>query len=389
MVDRPILVFGAGNIGRGLLAELASRAGTPVVFVEAIRELADRLRRAGHYAVHLTGAFEETTVVRDYEVVDAADQAAVNTAVERAGLAAVAVGPRNLPAVAAILAPALATRGRDASSCSRGQPLPILVCENQHGADHTLANALLEHEARADTFACLAASIERMVRPAPASLDLYAEAGQSLYIDGEQWPAMFSGRPMPAGFTPVTRLDGYYARKLYTNNAGHALLAYLGHQRGCQTIAEAASDPAIAAPLQELLAAAARMLVLDYGLDSGELKQHVQELVTVRFANRALADPISRVARDPLRKLGPDDRMVGLLRRLRRHQLPTGAVCRAIAAAMHYRDAHDAQSLELAALIEEGGPESVLQSICGIAPDVPEFDAIVTDFYTQTVRRDL
>ena len=407
MVDRPFVVFGAGNIGRGLLAELAGRESGSLIFVEAIRELAERLRRAKTYQVHLTGALQETIVVQDYKVVDSTDRAAVSAAIESAGLVAVAVGSPNLAAVAATLAPALAARDRDAGchsetrrlSLGRGisapgsasgpcqvthdrtrHTLPILVCENQHGADHVLAAAILEHGGPADTFACIATSIERMVRPAADSLDLYAEAGQSLYVDGAQWEAAAAGRHLPEGFVPVGALDAYYARKLYTNNAGHALLAYLGRRHGHRTIAEAAGDPELAVYLRQLLAAAAKMLILDFGLDSADIERHVEELVTVRFANEALADPICRVARDPIRKLGPDDRLVGLLRRLDRHGLPTDAVCRTIAAALCYYDENDDQSRELAALIREGGPALVLQRICGMGPEESGFKTIVTYF---------
>ena len=119
------------------------------------------------------------------------------------------------------------------------------------------------------------------------------------------------------------------------------------------------------------------MLVLDYGFDPADIERHVADLAVVRFANQALADPISRVARDPIRKLGPDERLVGLFHRLNRRGLPTDAVCRAIAAALCYRDENDHQSRELADLIRKGGPELVLQEICGIGPGQPGFDIII------------
>ena len=111
----------------------------------------------------------------------------------QAGLVAVAVGPANLPDVAALLGPILQIRAShaaaaDATARQQG-PLPILVCENQHGADGILRAAILERAAPIDSFACIATSIERMVRPTPDSLDLYAEAGQTLFVDLGQWEA--------------------------------------------------------------------------------------------------------------------------------------------------------------------------------------------------------
>jgi mannitol-1-phosphate 5-dehydrogenase len=378
-----MVIFGAGNIGRGLLAELLSRDGHPVVFVEALHERAEHLRRASAYKVYLTGAFEDVCAVQGYRVIDSDDTAGVQAAVAEADLAAVSVGPSNLGAVATVLAPALTARVVGGSGTAKADmPLPILVCENKHGADRLLAAALLKEGALVEAFTCIATSIERMVRSAPGSLDLYAEAGASLFVDQSQWEDA-GGGDLPVGFDLVDDLDAYYARKLYTNNAGHALIAYMGSRRGCQTIAEGAGDVEIAAALRALLDAAARMLALDYGLDPAEAARHTAELVAIRFANQALADPIRRVARDPVRKLGPEDRLVGLLRRLERHNLPTDGVCRAIAAALHYHDDEDAQSGELSALVNAGGPALALERICKIVPGDPGFETIISYFETE------
>ncbi|TVQ23185.1 MAG: hypothetical protein EA382_10610 [Spirochaetaceae bacterium] len=382
---REIVVVGAGNIGRGLLGETAAREGWHVTFVEAVHAHAARLREAGRYRVHLSGAASETTTVTGYRVVDPADESAVAAVVERAvgsgGFAAVAVGPQNLGAAAASLAPAI-------TRVAAG-PVPILVCENKRTASAELADALVAAGVPPDAFVTIATSVERMVRPDPGSLDLYAEAGQTLFVDRNAWEratrgtgpvdtGMSDAAPAPAGFRLVDDLDAYYARKLYTNNAGHALLAYLGHRRGHRTIADAAGDPELAAPLRELLTAASGMLALDYGLDPGELERHTKELIEIRFPNADLADPIARVARDPIRKLGPDDRLVGLLRRLDRHGFPTGAVLRTIAAALGYRDDADRESVELATRVETDGSSRLLESICGIGPADPNHHTIVT-----------
>ena len=67
------MVFGAGSIGRGLLAERAGRENGSVVFVEAAQKTADRLRRAGSYRVYLSGAYRETRLVQGYEVLDSTE----------------------------------------------------------------------------------------------------------------------------------------------------------------------------------------------------------------------------------------------------------------------------------------------------------------------------
>jgi 2-oxoisovalerate dehydrogenase E1 component len=58
----------------------------------------------------------------------------------------------------------------------------------------------------------------------------------------------------------------------------------------------------------------------------------------LRFANRALADPVSRLARDPLRKLAPGDRLVGAARLVERHGIRPEGLSWGIAAALAYEN---------------------------------------------------
>jgi mannitol-1-phosphate 5-dehydrogenase len=352
-----MLVFGAGNIGRGLFGQLAAEAGRGVAFVEALAPTAERLRRAGAYTVRLVGRGETATRVSGFRVLEPSEADAVGGAVRSCAFAATAVGGEHLPEIAAVLAPGL--RGRE-------RPLNVLVGENFPHADRVLADALLAAGAGEGTFACAPCSVERMVRPEPGSLDLIGEGGQSLFFDASRCAG---APPELPGLVPCRDLAPYYARKLFTNNAGHAVLAYEGHLAGCERLTDALDRPEIRARLEALLAAAAAMLVRECGWDRAAMASHVDDLLRHRFANRALADTVRRVARQPLRKLGPEERLVGLLRRLGRHGLAIAPVCRTIAAAMAYRDPDDAEAVRMAALLARGGAARVLREVCGLHPE--------------------
>lgn len=338
-----------------MLAELAARAGLEAVFVERDLDLAEALRCSGGYTVRLVGRERRRTRFRHYNVLPAVETDQLRRAVERCAFAATAVGGQNLPAVAQLLAPAMACRRT---------VLNVLVCENWPHADSVLQGHL--QRLGTDAFRCVPASVERMVRPAPDGLDLVGEAGQSLYFDASQW----AGEPPSIpGFTACGDIQFYYARKLFTNNAGHAALAYEGHLAGYELLCDAHADPAIRARVEALLDPAAEMLARQFGADSGALREHVAALMEHRFPNRELADRVRRVARDPLRKLSPDERLVGLLRRLQKHGLPLSPVCRTIACAMHYRDPDNTQCADLSDLLRRGGPELVLTQVCRLRPE--------------------
>lgn len=345
-----LVVFGAGAIGRGLLGELAARAGWPAVFIEKQPELARQLAAAGHYTVRLVGRSVSLTRVTDYRVLPATDPAGIARAVRDCELAATAVGGEQLGVAAGLLAPALRERRK---------PLPVLVCENWPRAEAVLTEALTRAGAAPDAFHCVPVSVERMVQRT-AGLDLIGESGETGWV-----PATV---PLP-GWNVCADLTPYYARKLYTNNAGHALLAYEGFWAGHATLCAALAEPAIRRRLEALLAVAAEMLEREYEIAANALREHVECLVRYRFANTALADRVERVARQPLRKLGPQERLVGLLRRAEKHRLPVTPVCRAIAAALHYDDPRDAESRQLQAWVRADGPSRVLQEICGLHPE--------------------
>ncbi len=345
-----IVVFGAGAIGRGLLGELAARAGWPITFVEAQRALARQLAAAGRYRVRLVGREVSTTCVTGYQVLSPTDGRQLAAAIAGCRLAATAVGGANLAAVAGSLSAAVA---------GRREPLPVLVCENWPRADLVLAEALRLGGTPEAAVRCIACSVERMVQREGADLDLVGESRESAWVQADV------GLP---GLQVCSDLGPYYARKLYTNNAGHALLAYEGFLAGHETLCAALAEPVIRARLEALLAGAATMLASEYNWDRRDLTEHLECLLRYRFANEHLADRVDRVARQPLRKLGPQERLIGLLRRLEAHRLPLQPVCRTVAAALCYDDPRDADSRQLQALVRREGAGGVLTKVCQLTP---------------------
>jgi mannitol-1-phosphate 5-dehydrogenase len=89
-----------------------------------------------------------------------------------------------------------------------------------------------------------------------------------------------------------------------------------------------------------------------------------------RYANEELADSVQRVARDPIRKLGPDDRLLGPAQLIRaaRNRVPAHFAL-GIAGALLYREEADDQSLRLATLLEREGIVATLKTVSGLDPE--------------------
>lgn len=107
--------------------------------------------------------------------------------------------------------------------------------------------------------------------------------------------------------------------KLYGHNSTHALAAYVGVTRGVQRIADLNNHPDIlgflrAAFIQESGAALVRKHAGRDRLFTPEGYCDYADDLLARMANPFLNDTVERVGRDPQRKLGWDDRLVGTLR---------------------------------------------------------------------------
>jgi mannitol-1-phosphate 5-dehydrogenase len=122
-----------------------------------------------------------------------------------------------------------------------------------------------------------------------------------------------------AVFEEKSELLPFEEAKLYGHNATHALLAYLAMQRGVDYVSDLSALPdmidfARAAFMQE---SGAPLIEKYGGLDGLFTKRgyaaYVEDLL-VRMTNPYLRDTAERVGRDPVRKLGWDDRLIGVMR---------------------------------------------------------------------------
>ena len=362
-------IIGAGNIGRGFLGQLFAEADAAITFVELDDAIAAALQARRGYDIRIVG--DETSVlhVPVARAICARDDEAAAHAVAEADVAATAVGAAALPAVAALIARALEQRLREDRP-----PLNVVVCENVLHSGRYLASLVEKHLPdvlhlqlpRAAGFA--AAVVSRMVpRPTEAQrsadpLTIPVEPYCILPVDAA---AFLGERPAVPGFHYADNIVALEEQKAYTHNAGHSMLAYLGYQRGHTYIWEAIDDQAVRHAVEAALDETSRALIERHGFDPAEQQEHVEDLFR-RYANRALGDTIARVARDPIRKLHRDERLIGSARLALEHGITPTAIVDGIVAALRYDHPDDAQAHQLQALIREQGVGAVLRECCGL-----------------------
>jgi mannitol-1-phosphate/altronate dehydrogenase len=107
--------------------------------------------------------------------------------------------------------------------------------------------------------------------------------------------------------------------KLYGHNAMHAMAGYLAALLGLETMAELRRHPDVLALVREAGQAEAgaalcrRYAGVDPLFSPAAFADYVDDLL-VRMVNPFLRDGVARVTRDPARKLGWSDRLIGAMR---------------------------------------------------------------------------
>ncbi len=366
--------FGAGKIGRGFLGQLYHESGYAITFVDVMAEVVEALNARGAYPVRLVDEQVKELTVTNVSAVDGRDGDAVAEALAGADIASTAVGVRALPHLARPVAGGIVRRFEQANAL----PLNIIVCENLVGAAGQFRAMVAEHlpgkqqDLLETRVGFVDASIGRMVPdlvsenedPLLVCVEPYCE----LPVNGE---AFRGAIPEIAHMKAITNFDSYVEQKLFVHNMSHAATAYLGHLRGHAYIWQAIEDPAVAEVVAGAAEESCRALAAKHGRDLEELRAHYRDLMR-RYRNRALGDPVSRVGGDPLRKLGPKDRLTGALRCCVEQHVEAPHIALAIAAALEYRAPEDAGAVELQRMRAATGVEGVLREVCGLAPDSPE-----------------
>ena len=342
------LHFGGGNIGRGFIGKILAEAGYEVVFADINMTVIDRLNQDHGYTVHVVGeGVDQKETVKNVRGINSGDEAAVTAEISDATLVTTAVGPPVLEILAPLLARSLAARYR-----AGGAPLNIIACENMVRGSSFLKEKVLT--AAGDDAALIDANtgfvdcaVDRIVPPVRGGdadpLAVTVEVFSEWIVDSTQFKGAV---PAIAGMIATDKLMAFIERKLFTLNTGHTALAYFGQLAGKKTVGEAMQDDAVRQAAEAVMKESGAVLIRRYAFDPAAHRAYIDKILK-RFANPYLHDDIDRVARQPLRKLGAQERFIKPLNGMLEYDLPHDATVRAIAATLHYHNPDDSQAVEM------------------------------------------
>lgn len=333
--QRRLVVFGFGPIGAGLFGYEAFRTGdyAPPVVVDVQVPLVDALRRnGGHYGLNVAqaGGIDTHVIgpVAAANPLDAADRGRIVAVLARADIAVTCLPgtgfyDRGEASPAALVAEALAAR-------TLAAPLVLYAAENAVHAAASLVEAVRAASSvdprprldvrdtvigkmsglQADAEAIDQLGLARIAPDYPAAM--LVEAFEAIRVSGSDAP----GFPT---FLAAPDLEPFEYAKLFGHNATHALGAFLGAHLGLPTFAELTRVDGAMALLHDAfeLESGAALIRRFHGVDPlftvAGYRRYVVDLLE-RMTNPHLRDSIERAGRDPRRKLGWDDRLIGTMR---------------------------------------------------------------------------
>lgn len=357
--------FGAGNIGRGFIGMLLSQAGYHVTYADVNTAVVDKINADGAYTVHVMDVTCEDVPITNISAINSTTPEMVD-AIADADLITTAVGLVILPRIAPTIAQGIAKR--KVNGCT--EALNIIACENAIRASSQLKEAVYnalndEEKAYCDQYIGFPdCSVDRIVPPVKSEnfIDVVVEN----YYEWNVEKASFKGEiPQITGMNLADNLMAYIERKLFTLNTGHAITAYLGTLKGLKTIDEAIADEKIYAIVHAAMKESGDGLIRKHGFDT-EAHYHYIDKIIGRFKNPYLKDDVTRVGREPLRKLSPTDRLTKPMMTAYGYGLPVDHLILVMGAALHYNNPEDAQSVELQGKLKEKGLLDAVKEITGI-----------------------
>ncbi|HAJ94606.1 MAG TPA: hypothetical protein DCP02_00075 [Actinobacteria bacterium] len=366
--------FGAGNIGRGLMGQLFWEGGYKTTFIETNKEVVELINEKKKYSLKLLDAYSRKEIditIENINSIKADNREGIAFAISRANIIGTAVGVKELEKIAPFIA-----AGVESRIIRNPKPIDIYLCENTLDASIILKKAVLSnlnsrfHRWTAENVGFVGMIVARMVPP-PSNrfgiddpLFATADSYHILPIDANN---IRSDLPDIKGMEPVSNFKAEFERKLFTHNLAHAVMGYLGYLKNYTYVHEPFNDSFIKGIYDRVLDETTKAIINKYPQDIElEGQKEIRKDVEIRFSNPMIMDTVFRVARDPIRKLGQEDRLIGSAKLCMENNIFPKNIAYICGAAFNYDYPKDEIAQRLQEMIADKGIEKVIEEVSEI-----------------------
>lgn len=354
------LHFGGGSIGIGFIADLLNESDFEVTIVDIDSGLVDQINETNTFDLYLINEeYKKKQLTHLHALSSIEDQAAIIDQISTTDLITTAVWAENLSKIAPVLLEGLKKRvdhGHDRVN--------ILACENAMFNSEILRKAILALDSSAegwlDTIAAFPnTAVDRMV------LASEHEGKKTIDIGRDHELVIEESKLVDPADKPIkeavytTNLKKYIERKLYIVNCGHAWAGYIGFVHGYSIIQDVFHNEELVQMIRETMWESAHLLMERYGFTEQDMIDYINFIMD-RYQTPGIEDLITRVSRSPIRKLQPEERLVGPCVQCEELGLENQRLLEGIAAAFLFDNPEDEQSVELLAYVAEQGIDEAI-----------------------------
>ena len=374
--------LGAGKIGRGFIAELLHDSGYEVIFGDVVEELVDLVNKEHKYPLFLIDHnYEEKIIdhVTAYSNIKDADN--LIDAMCDAEIITTSVMATNLSKVAPLITMGLKKRleqGKDKAI--------VMACENAIMGTDILKNALIEKkiltEDQIDSIGVFPnTAVDRMVFGGTHNGKEGIEIGDAFELVIEKNKLINPNYEPIKGAEYVDDIMMYLQRKIYIINCGHAIAGYFGQVlKGYEIVQDSLRDPDLLPQIREAMLESASALEKKYGFTHESLIEYMETMMIKRFTTPGVVDPISRVSREPIRKIAPNDRIMGPANNCEEYGLDNTYLLKGVACALKFKSEGDLQAEELQSFIAENGVEAAIVKYTGVEKGSRMYNVILEEY---------
>ena len=373
------VLIGAGQFGRGVIAMLLEQSGYHVVLADINEEVIRDINTRGEYVVRRIDDRDESVTVRNISAISSLSPELVEECAS-CEVICTCTGLTVLGKIAPVIAKSISRRRENGFAGTAN----VLACENAIGGTTVLKNFVLgylneeEKEYLDEHIGFPDCAIDGIIPPRRDALP--ADVTAEKYYEWDSLKSGFRGElPEIKGLHIVDDLSRYLERKLFTLNGPNAVTGCFGYRKGYKTVQESLADEEIYSVVWQMMEEAGEMLAKRHDFTAQEMLEY-RSFIMKRFLNPHIIDTCVRVAREPMRKLAANDRIVAAMNYANSFGIATPAYVRGIAEVLSYNNPDDLQSSEMQQLIAALGIKKALEQMSGIPSDSVTAAAVEAEY---------
>ncbi|QGS52340.1 hypothetical protein [Spiroplasma tabanidicola] len=346
-----VVHFGAGNIGRGFIAPILidSNQIKEFYFVDSNKELIDSLKNIAQYKVIELNEENKTKIYKNFKALNSSDIDLINK--KTVSIITTSISSVNLKyikdSVISIIKEKEAVK----------QTLIIMCCENGEKVSSYFAQIIKQdYQYDDDLIKFIDVMVDRIVpNEKVLSLDVKVEPYFSWVVDNEKWPENIN---KIKGMTYTNDIDADICKKVWMLNGTHASLAWKEWQLSkfnnpiIVDVLNSNDNNELNNFLKNYLKEMSDIIEVVFKYDKKELKSFVETLIK-RFKNPFIRDEFSRVARNTIKKIQLDERVIKPLLLGIDNNLEVKYIKQSLINALSYNNKEDEDGLKIQNLLDK------------------------------------